>query len=272
MVGFERMPDRIDRTAKEVSRMAQDNGAALTGQTALVTGGARRIGARLVRALHAHGADVVIHCRRSRDAADHLAAELEASRPGSTAVVTGDLLDPGACEGVVEQARGHNGRLDIVVNNASTFYPTPVGTITAASFDDLIGSNLRAPTFIAQASTPALRETGGCIVNLADIHGQRPLAGHPVYCAAKAGLVMLTRSLAKELAPEVRVNAIAPGSILWPEGPGGDDPGTQAAVLAATPLGRQGDPEDIAGALLYLVGNAPFVTGQILAVDGGRGL
>ncbi|MDZ7788777.1 MAG: pteridine reductase [Halofilum sp. (in: g-proteobacteria)] len=252
--------------------MAQNNGAALMGQTALVTGGARRIGARLVRALHAAGADVVIHCRRSREAADELAASLDAERPGSTAVVTGNLLDPDACGQVVEAARALRGRLDIVVNNASTFYPTPVGTITAAAFDDLIGSNLRAPAFVAQAAAPALRENGGCIVNMADIHGQRPLADHPVYCAAKAGLIMLTRTLARDLAPEIRVNAIAPGSILWPEGPRGDDPGTRAAVLAATPLARQGDPDDIAAALRYLVGDAPFVTGQILAVDGGRSL
>lgn len=252
--------------------MAQDNGGALAGQTALVTGGARRIGARLVRALHAAGADVVVHCRRSREAADELAAALDGERPGSAAVVTGDLLDPDACGRVVEAARAMRGRLDIVVNNASTFWPTPIGTITAAAFDDLIGSNLRAPTFVAQAAAPALRATGGCIVNMADIHGQRPLADHPVYCAAKAGLIMLTRTLARDLAPAVRVNAIAPGSILWPEGPGDDDPGTRAAVLKATPLARQGDPDDIAAALRYLVGDAPFVTGQVLAVDGGRGL
>ncbi len=252
--------------------MAQNNGAELAGQTALVTGGARRIGARLVRALHGAGADVVIHCRRSREAADELAAALDAERPGSAAVVTGDLLDPDDCGRVVEAARAVRGRLDIVVNNASTFYPTPVGTINAAAFDDLIGSNLRAPTFVAQAAASALRETGGCIVNMADIHGQRPLADHPVYCAAKAGLIMLTRTLARDLAPTIRVNAIAPGSILWPEGPRGDDPGARAAVLAATPLARQGDPDDIAAALRYLVGDAPFVTGQILAVDGGRGL
>lgn len=252
--------------------MAQDKGAPLAGQTALVTGGARRIGARLVRALHAGGASVVIHCRQSREEADELAAALDSERTGSAAVVTGDLLDPDACGRMVDAARAVHGRLDIVVNNASTFYPTPAGTITAATFDDLIGSNLRAPAFIAQAAAPALRETGGCIVNMADIHGQRPLADHPVYCAAKAGLIMLTRTLARDLAPAVRVNAIAPGSILWPEGPGGDDPETRAAILAATPLARQGDPDDIAAALRYLVGDAAFVTGQILAVDGGRGL
>ena len=252
--------------------MAQHNGTPLAGQTALVTGGARRIGARLVRTLHGAGADVVIHCNRSRADADALAAELEAARPDSTGVVSAELLDPAACGRLVEEARSARGDLDIVVNNASTFYPTPVGDIDETAFDDLVGTNLRAPAFIAQAAAPALRGAGGCIVNIADIHGERPLADHPVYCAAKAGLIMLTRSLARDLAPEVRVNAIAPGSILWPEGPGGDDPARQQQVIDATPLARQGDPDDIAGALLYLVGRAPFVTGQVLAVDGGRGL
>lgn len=252
--------------------MSQDTPAGLGGQTALVTGGGRRIGAELVRALHADGARVVIHCRHSRHEADALAAELEARRPDSTAVVGADLADPAECERLVEAAAGAWGGLDVVVNNASTFYPTPVGTIDAARFDDLVGSNLRAPAFVAQAATPALRAAGGCIVNLADVHGLRPLDGHAVYCAAKAGLVMLTRALARELAPEVRVNAIAPGSILWPEGPRGDDPELRAAVLEATPLRRQGTPADIAAALRYLVRDGGFVTGEVLTVDGGRGL
>jgi pteridine reductase len=252
--------------------MVQHNDSPLAGQTALVTGGARRIGARLVRSLHGAGADVAIHCNRSRGDADALAAELEEQRPASTQVVSGDLADSSACNRFVEAARTACGRLDIVVNNASTFYPTPVGEIDDAAFDDLVGSNLRGPTFVAQAAAPALRETSGCIVNIADIYGERPLDDHPVYCAAKAGLIMLTRSLARDLAPQVRVNAIAPGSILWPEGPGGDDPVRQQQVLDSTPLARQGDPGDIAGALLYLAGGAPFVTGQVLAVDGGRGL
>jgi len=252
--------------------MAEDNVAALEGKTALVTGGARRIGARIVQRLHAAGARVVIHCRNSRSEADALAGELNARRPDSARVVVGDLAAPALCEQVGQSAVEIWGRLDLLVNNASSFYPTPVGSITAEQFDDLLASNLRAPTFLAQATAPALRASGGGIINIADIHGQRPLANHPVYCAAKAGLIMLTRVLARDLAPEVRVNAIAPGSILWPEGPGGDDPANQQAVLNATPLGRQGDPDDIAGALLYLARDAPFVTGQVLAVDGGRGL
>jgi len=252
--------------------MAEDTRPALAGQTALVTGGGRRIGAELVRALHAAGARVVIHCRHARAEAGALAQELERVRPHSTHVIAADLLDPAACARVVDTARDIWGRLDIVVNNASSFYPTPIGRIDGTAFDDLVGTNLRAPTFVAQAAAPALAEARGSIVNLADIHGMRPLRDHAVYCAAKAGLIMLTRSLARELAPDVRVNAIAPGSILWPEGPGGDDPGVRQSVLEATPLGRQGEPTDIAGALLYLVRDARFVTGQVLAVDGGRGL
>ncbi|MDX1610415.1 MAG: pteridine reductase [Halofilum sp. (in: g-proteobacteria)] len=252
--------------------MAEHNAGPLAGQTALVTGGARRIGAALVRALHGAGANVAIHCRRSRAEAEALASELDATRSGSTRVLTGDLLDPATCEQVATAAAEAWDRLDVVVNNASSFYPTPVGSIDAQAFEDLIGSNLRAPLFVAQAAAPALRAQRGCIVNLADIHGQRPRPGYPVYCAAKAGLIMLTRSLAQELAPEVRVNAIAPGSILWPEGPNETDAETRAAVVESTPLRRQGEPADLVAALLYLVRDAGFVTGQVLAVDGGRGL
>ncbi len=252
--------------------MAEHNAGILTGQTALVTGGARRLGAAMVRTLHAAGANVVIHCHRSRAEADALAAELDALRPGSIRVLNGDLLLPATCSRIAAEAAQPWGRLDIVVNNASTFRPTPLGSIDAETFDDLIGSNLRAPLFIAQAAAPALREHRGCVVNMTDIHGLRPRDGYPVYCAAKAGLVMLTRSLARELAPEVRVNAIAPGSILWPEGEADTEPAEREAIVAATPLGRRGEPDDIAAALLYLVHDAAFVTGQVLAVDGGRGI
>lgn len=252
--------------------MAEHNAQALTDQAALVTGGARRLGAAMVRALHSAGANVVIHCHRSRSEADALAGELEADRAGSARVVSGDLLDPATCARIAAEAIAAWGRLDVLVNNASTFYPTALGQIDAAAFDDLIGSNLRAPLFVSQAAAPALRETGGCIVNMADIHGLRPREGYPVYCAAKAGLVMLTQSLARELAPAVRVNAIAPGSILWPEGPADSDASAREAILAATPLRRQGTAADIAEALMYLVAASPFVTGQVLPVDGGRGL
>jgi len=252
--------------------MAEHNAGPLADQAALVTGGARRLGATMVRALHAAGADVVIHCNRSRADAYHLAAELDAVRPGSAQVVAGDLGDPATCERVATEAVDALGRLDVLVNNASSFYPTAIGSIDAEAFDDLVGSNLRAPLFLSQAAAPALREAAGCIVNMADIHGLSPRDGYPVYCAAKAGLVTLTRSLARELAPRVRVNAIAPGSILWPEGAAAAGESERAEVVAATPLGRQGRPEDISAALLYLVTGAPFVTGQVLPVDGGRGL
>lgn len=250
--------------------MAEHNAGSLGGQTALVTGGARRLGAAMVRALHGAGANVAIHCRQSRAEADALADELDRHRPGSARVLAGDLLAPAECTRIVTEAAGQWNRLDIVVNNASSFYPTPLGQIDAQTFDDLLGSNLRAPLFIAQAAAPALRERCGCIVNMADIHALRPRDGFPVYCAAKAGLVMLTRSLARELAPEIRVNAIAPGSILWPEAEA--DTAARAAIIAATPLGHRGEPDDIAAALLYLVRDAAFVTGAVLPVDGGRGL
>ena len=251
--------------------MAEHNAGALVDQAALVTGSARRLGAAMVRALHAAGARVGIHCNRSRGEADALAAELNAARPESAFVMHGDLLDPAACERIVREAIAALGRLDIVVNNASSFYPTTVGSVDAATFDDLVGSNLRAPFFVSQAAAPALREGGGCIINMADIHGLRPRDGYPVYCAAKAGLVMLTKSLARELAPEVRVNAIAPGSILWPEGAADAGEAERQAIVDATPLARQGTPDDITATLMYLVRDAPFVTGQVLAVDGGRG-
>jgi pteridine reductase len=252
--------------------MAEHNAGALADQAALVTGGARRLGAAMVRALHAAGANVSIHCNHSRKEADALAAELVAVRPGSAQVLAGDLLDPETCRRITHEAASVWGRLDIVVNNASSFYPTAIGSVDAAAFDDLVGSNLRAPFFVAQAAAPSLRERGGCVVNMADIHGLRPRDGFPVYCAAKAGLVMLTRSLARELAPAVRVNAIAPGSILWPEGAVDTSEVDREAILAATPLGRQGTADDITATLMYLVKDAPFVTGQVLPVDGGRGL
>jgi pteridine reductase len=252
--------------------MAPTQPGDLTHRVALVTGGARRIGAHLASTLHARGAHVAIHCHQSRAEAQALAASLNRQRPGSATVVAADLRAADGCARAVTEAGQAWGRLDVVVNNASTFYPTPIDALEAAHFDDLIGSNLRAPAFVAQAATPWLRAVGGNIVNLADVYGMRPLRAHSVYCAAKAGVIMLTHGLAQELAPDVRVNAIAPGSILWPEGPRGQDPEAQAAVVAATPLARQGSPDDIARALLYLAADAPFVTGEVLSVDGGRAL
>ena len=232
---------------------------------ALVTGAGRRVGARIARELHAAGMSVAVHCHRSREEAEGLRAEFEAARPGSAAVVAADLLDPAAARAAVAAAERW-GRLDVLVNNASTFYPTPIGEVTEADWRDLVGSNLAAPFFLAQAAAPLLRAARGCIVNIADVYGHRPLAGHPVYSAAKAGLLMLTRALALELGPEVRVNSISPGAVLWPED---DDPGRRR-VIDGIALGRSGDPGDVARAALFLARDAPYVTGQDLAVDGGR--
>jgi pteridine reductase len=242
----------------------------LRGRTALVTGGARRVGARIVQTLHAAGANVVIHCHRSRDTAEELAAQLQADRPGSAVVVTADLLDVGQLSQLVKACHDRFGGLDILVNNASTFYPTPVGSMTVTQWDDLMGTNLRAPAFLAQAAAAELKRSRGLILNLVDIHGMRPLRDHLIYSSAKAALIMLTRALARELAPEVRVNGIAPGPVMWPEA--GMDDERKDAILNRTPLHRIGSPDDIASAALFFATGAPFVTGQILAVDGGRSI
>jgi len=242
----------------------------LTGKAVLITGSARRLGAAMARRLHGAGADIAIHYRSSSADADGLVAELNAARAGSAVALQADLLDLASLPGLVEHVTGTFGRLDILVNNASTFYPTPMGEITAAQFDDLVGTNLRAPLFLAQAAAPQLRLHEGLILNMVDIHGSRPLKRHPVYSAAKAGLIMLTRSLARELAPQVRVNAIAPGPVMWPEG--GLDPDLKKKILDRTALRRPGSPEDIARAALFFAAEAPYVTGQVLAIDGGRSL
>ena len=233
---------------------------------ALVTGAGRRVGARIARELHAAGMSVAVHCHRSREDAERLREAFEAARPGSATVVAADLLESGAAEAVVAAAQERWGRLDVLVNNASSFYPTPIGEVTEAEWRDLVGSNLAAPFFLSQAAAPLLRAARGCIVNIADVYGHRPLAGHPVYSAAKAGLVMLTRALALELGPEVRVNSISPGAVLWPEN---EDP-ERRRIIDAIALKRSGDPGDIARAALFLARDAPYVTGQDLAVDGGR--
>ncbi|HEX3061252.1 MAG TPA: pteridine reductase, partial [Usitatibacter sp.] len=211
-------------------------------------------------------------CHRSRAEADALARELEAARPGSVTVVQGDLLDVDALPRIVEEAARAFGRLDGLVNNASSFYATPFGKIGTREWDDLMGSNLRAPLLLAQAAAPRLREAKGAIVNIVDIHAERPLKDFVVYSIAKAGLAGLTRSLALELGPEVRVNGVSPGAILWPEGGKHFDPVEKQRIEGQTPLARIGSPEDVAGAVKYLLFDAPFVTGQVLAVDGGRGI
>jgi pteridine reductase len=238
----------------------------------LVTGAARRIGAAIARALHRGGARVVLHCRRSRDEAETMAAELNGLRPASCAIVQADLLQVAALPRQAEDAARAIGRLDGLVNNASSFAPTPFGAIDAAQWEDLIGSNLRAPLFLSQAAAPHLRESRGAIVNVVDIHAERPLRDYLVYSIAKSGLAGLTRALALELGPGVRVNGVAPGAILWPEGGQHFDAAEKSRILEQTPLERIGSPEDVAGAVKYLLFDAPFVTGQILAVDGGRSL
>jgi pteridine reductase len=236
----------------------------------LVTGAARRIGAAIVTRLHANGARVAIHYRGSAHEAESLASRLNEQRPGSANTFQADLLDTASVPGLVADVVAWGGRLDALVNNASTFYPTPVGTITEKEWDDLVGSNFKAPLFLSQAATPPLRDAGGAIVNIVDIHAQRPLRDHPLYGSAKAALAMLTRSLAKDLAPDIRVNGVSPGAILWPEG--GMSEAARQSILRQVPLQRAGDPDDIARCVLYLLRDAPYVTGQIVAVDGGRSI
>lgn len=248
--------------------MAHEQNTRLAGQTVLITGAARRVGATLARAFHGAGANVVLHYRSSREAAAQLASELEAARPGSIATVQSELLDIARFGPLIEATTGAFGQLDVLVNNASSFYPTEIGEITERDWNDLLGTNLKAPLFLAQAAASALRLTRGSIINLADIHGMRPLRRYPVYSVAKAGLIMLTKALARELAPHVRVNAIAPGPVLWPEE--ASDKELQSKIVQRTLLRRAGSPEDVARAALFFATEAPYVTGQILAVDGGR--
>lgn len=242
----------------------------LTGRTGLVTGGARRVGAAITRRLHAAGANVLVHYRDSDGDAEKLVAELNAQRPKSAQKVKAELLAPIAPRALVGAALESFGRLDLLVNNASSFFPVGVGAIEPSHWEELIGSNLRAPLFIAQEAAPELAKNEGSIVNIVDIHAERPLKGYPVYSVAKAGLAALTRSLALELAPRVRVNAVAPGAIAWPED-GQFEPAERDRILATTPLARMGSPEDIAQAVHFLA-CAPYVTGQVLAVDGGRSI
>ena len=242
--------------------------APLAGKAVLVTGAARRVGAVIAVALHAAGAQVAIHYRSSQSDADALVARLNVERAGSARAFRADLAEAATCDTLVTEVVRVFGRLDVLVNNASTFYPTPFGSITPDQFDDLVGSNLRAPLFLSQAAAPVLAKHEGLILNIGDIHGLRPLAGHAVYSAAKAGLLMLTRSLARELGPAIRVNAIAPGPVMWPER--GVDEALRERIVSRTALKRAGSADDVAKAALYFATSAPFVTGQVLAVDGGR--
>ena len=239
-------------------------------KVALITGGAKRIGAETARTLHAAGMNIVIHYRSSQKAADELCYELNNARDNSAAVVQADLNDDHAYGKLIEDTVEIWGHLDVLINNDSSFFPTEIGSITLGHWHNLMNSNLKAPLFLSQAATPYLKETGGCIINMVDIHAFRPMKKHPVYCAAKAGLAMLTQSLAKELGPEIRVNGIGPGAILWPDND--IDEATKKRIIERTALKRHGEPKDIAKAILFLVRDADYITGHIVPVDGGRSL
>ena len=245
---------------------------ALQGKAVLVTAGARRVGAAIGRRLHAAGAQVMVNYLRSGNEARALVADLNAQRAGSAAMVKADLLDRGAPELLVSSTLRAFGRLDALVNNASSFYPTPVGKLDEAAWQDLIGTNLKAPLFIAQAAAGELKKRRGCIVNIVDIHAEFPLKDYVIYSIAKGGLAALTRSLARELAPAVRVNGVSPGPILWPDADIWKSAKTRKAIVDRTLLKRTGEPDDIARAVEFLIAGAPYVTGQILAVDGGRSI
>lgn len=244
----------------------------LAGKTVLVTGGARRLGAAVCRRLHAAGALIMVHHRASVAEARALRDELNAARAGSVALIQADVLHTAGLSSLVRDTVNHFGGLDLLVNNASSFYPTPVGEITEKAWDDLMGTNLKAPLFLSQAAAPELRKRRGCIVNIVDVHAEFPLRNYLVYSTAKGGLLALTRALARELGPEVRVNGVAPGPILWPEGGEWQDELSRQRIVNQTLLKRVGEPDDIARAVEFFAVGAPYVTGQVLAVDGGRSI
>jgi pteridine reductase len=240
------------------------------GKVALVTGAARRIGAAIARSLHEHGWNIVLHYRASATEAQDLCEQLNRTRPDSARAAAADLRDVAQLHALAQQASSAWGRLDALINNASAFYPTPIPSATPEQWDELLESNLKGPFFLSQATLPALEQTSGSIVNIVDVHAERPLRDHSIYSISKAGLAMMTRALARELGPRIRVNGVSPGAILWPER--GLDDDMRASILARTALKRPGEPADIARAVLFLLCDAPYVTGQIIAVDGGRSL
>lgn len=244
----------------------------MQGKTILVTGGAKRVGAAICRRLHAAGANIVIHFRSSMYEAFALRAELNGLRADSACCTQADLLDITALKGMIDDSIKQFGQLDAVVNNASSFYATPLAELGEAQWRDLVGTNLKAPLFLAQAAADELRRRHGCIINIADIHSERPMHGHLLYSVAKSGLVALTKGLAQELAPQIRVNAVAPGVIIWPEGDGWDDEEKRRKIVAHTLLKREGEPDDIAKTVQFLIADAPYITGQVISVDGGRSI
>lgn len=244
----------------------------LESKVALITGAARRIGAAVADTLHDAGMRVVLHYNASEEEAQQLCARLNQKRPESAVTIQADLLEPEIDKSMIQQAHQVWGRLDLLVNNASRFYRTHFGKVTEYAWDDLMISNLRAPFFLSQAAVPYLLETKGRIINISDIHAWRPMRNYSVYCISKTGLLMLTRALAKELAPDIMVNAIAPGAIVWPEGDNTLSPEEKESIINKTPLGRSGSAEDVARVALFLARDADFMTGEVLAVDGGRHL
>jgi len=246
--------------------------SSLQDKVILITGGAKRVGAAICRLLHDDGANLMIHYRSSTSEARALQAELNLKRPSSAAIIQGDLLNLAVVPSLVQETINHFGRLDVLINNASSYYATELGEISDDQWEDLVGSNLKAPMFLSQAAAPELRKNRGCIVNITDMHVERPKKGYIVYSVAKAGLVTLTKSLAHELSPEVRVNAVAPGPVMWPEDNPQFDEVYRQRVISQTLLKRIGEPTDVAKAVRFLIHDAPFITGQIIAVDGGRSL
>jgi pteridine reductase len=253
-------------------RVSDSTAYRLEDKVILITGGAKRVGAAICRMLHAGGAKLMIHYRQSASEARALQAELNLQRPNSVAIIHGDLLNLAVLPTLVEETVRHFGRLDVLINNASSYYATELGEIGDDQWQDLIGSNLKAPLFLSQAAAHELRKTGGCIVNITDMHVERPKKGYIVYSVAKAGLVTLTRSLAHEMAPDVRVNAVAPGPVMWPEDNPQFDEVYRKRVISQTLLKRIGEGDDVARAVRFLIQDAPFMTGQVIAVDGGRSL
>src|SRR5690554_686863 len=244
----------------------------MAAPVALITGAAHRLGARTAEVLHARGWNVVIHYRSRADQAAELVDKLNRERADSATSIKADLTDMEQVVSLAKTACQHWERLDGLVNNASVFYPNPTENATEDDWQEIMGANLKAPFFLLQHCLPALKKSSGSVVNLIDIYSEKPLKDHPLYCASKAGLAALTRSWAKDLAPAVRVNGVSPGAILWPEGEAEIDPDYQKAILDKTPLARTGNPADIAGAITWLMCDAPFVTGQVISVDGGRSL
>ena len=242
--------------------------SSLKNKSVLITGAARRIGASMATCLHDQGMNIIVHYRQSAEQAQTLCEKLNQKRPNSARLCQGELKTVADCEQIASDAIEIFGRLDALINNASAFFPTPIGKATHSDWEELLNVNLKAPFFLSQACTPSLRERQGSIINLTDIYAEKPLAGHPIYSASKAGLLSLTRSLSQELSPDIRVNAVAPGAILWPEA--GESEEVQTHIISRTPLKRLGDPLDIAQTVLFLLRDAPFITGQVINVDGGR--